>query len=53
VLRLGRSVDSETREFTVDLVPDASPENWAIGQRGAATIVIGQLSRALGRAVGG
>jgi HlyD family secretion protein len=38
VLRLGRHVDVETREFTVDVVPDELPANWAIGQRGTAVV---------------
>lgn len=38
LVRLGREVDTETREFTVDLKPVALPENWAIGQRGTAVI---------------
>lgn len=41
VLRLSRSVDGETREFTADVVPDALPENWALGQRGSATVRVG------------
>jgi len=40
VLRLSRNVDTETREFTVDVAPDALPTNWAIGQRGAAIITV-------------
>lgn len=40
VLRLSRNVDTETREFTVDVTPDALPANWAIGQRGAAIITV-------------
>lgn len=42
VLRLGRQVDAETREFTVDLVPDELPVNWAVGQRGTAEITVAQ-----------
>lgn len=38
VHRIGREVDSETREFTVDVVPDRLPVNWAMGQRGIAII---------------
>lgn len=38
VRRIGREVDTETREFTVDVVPDRLPTNWAIGQRGIAAI---------------
>lgn len=47
VLRLGRQVDSETREFTVDLTPDELPTNWAIGQRGTASIILAKLSDVL------
>lgn len=39
ILRLGRQVDMETREFTVDIALDDCPVNWAIGQRGTATVV--------------
>ncbi|MEO1533000.1 MAG: efflux RND transporter periplasmic adaptor subunit [Pseudomonadota bacterium] len=39
VHRIGREVDTETREFTVELALAALPANWAIGQRGAASIV--------------
>jgi HlyD family secretion protein len=40
VLRLSRLVDTETREFTVDITPDELPANWAIGQRGTAIITV-------------
>jgi len=40
VRRIGREVDTETREFTVDIAPDLLPLNWAIGQRGSATIAL-------------
>ncbi|MBO0906074.1 efflux RND transporter periplasmic adaptor subunit [Jiella sonneratiae] len=40
VLRIGREVDTETREFTADVVPTELPPNWAIGQRGTATITV-------------
>ncbi|MGV2064495.1 efflux RND transporter periplasmic adaptor subunit [Agrobacterium sp. 22-226-1] len=40
VRRIGREVDTETREFTVDIAPDLLPPNWAIGQRGSATIAL-------------
>lgn len=33
VVRIGRLVDQETREFVVDLSLDALPLNWALGQR--------------------
>jgi len=47
VLRLSRSVDSETREFTADIRPGALPENWAIGQRGSVRVEIGRDEAAL------
>ncbi|WP_157961914.1 efflux RND transporter periplasmic adaptor subunit [Acuticoccus kandeliae] len=40
VLRLGREVDNETREFTADITPKTLPTNWALGQRGRAMITI-------------
>ncbi|WP_185969924.1 efflux RND transporter periplasmic adaptor subunit [Rhizobium straminoryzae] len=40
VLRIGREVDTETREFTVDITPQRLPSNWAIGQRSTAVIAI-------------
>ena len=40
VLRIGRQVDTETREFSVDLHPEALPQNWALGQRAMTTIEI-------------
>lgn len=43
VVALGRKVDTETREFTVDIKPTALPENWAIGQRGRAVIQTSRL----------
>jgi len=33
VVRLGREVDRETREFIVDVLVKTLPENWAVGQR--------------------
>lgn len=38
VVRVGREVDQETREFTVDIAPARLPPNWALGQRGTAVI---------------
>lgn len=38
VLRLGREVDRETREFEIDIALDALPANWALGQRAMARI---------------
>ncbi|SON57483.1 Multidrug resistance protein MdtN [Hartmannibacter diazotrophicus] len=40
VLRLDREVDEETREVGADIVLDALPENWALGQRGTARITL-------------
>jgi HlyD family secretion protein len=40
VRRIGREVDTETREFTVDITPQRLPANWAIGQRGLAVIAL-------------
>jgi len=59
VWRLIRQVDSETREFEVDIVLDELPTTWAIGQRAtvavevvSSTIAIGQemIARRNGRA---
>jgi HlyD family secretion protein len=33
VVRIGKMVDRETREFQVDVVVEKLPESWAIGQR--------------------
>ena len=33
VVRVGREVDRETREFRVDVGVDTLPKNWAVGQR--------------------
>ncbi len=43
LVRVGREVDTETREFTVEVKSTRLPENWAIGQRG---IVIIETARA-------
>lgn len=40
VLRLGREVDAETREFEIDIALDAIPANWALGQRAMARILV-------------
>lgn len=40
IRRIGRQVDTETREFTVDIAPRRLPRNWAIGQRGTALITL-------------
>lgn len=41
VLRLGRSVDTTTREFTVEVTPAEPPPHWAIGQRATVSLVTG------------
>jgi HlyD family secretion protein len=38
IMRIGRQVDQETREFTVDLKLAEVPANWAVGQRASVTI---------------
>jgi HlyD family secretion protein len=38
VMRLGRLVDRETREFTLDIRPLALPANWAMEQRMLAEV---------------
>ncbi|MDQ0510723.1 efflux RND transporter periplasmic adaptor subunit [Ancylobacter amanitiformis] len=40
ILRLGREVDRETREFEIDIALDTIPANWALGQRAMARIII-------------
>ncbi|MDE1570213.1 efflux RND transporter periplasmic adaptor subunit [Aquabacter sp. P-9] len=40
VLRLGREVDAETREFEIDIALDTLPANWALGQRAMARILV-------------
>lgn len=40
VLRIARQVDTETREFTVDLRPAVLPSDWALGRRAVATITV-------------
>lgn len=47
VLRLGRQVDLETREFTADIVADRLPPNWALNQRANVEIVLSAKPRAL------
>lgn len=41
IRRIGREVDTETREFTVDIAPSRLPKNWAMGQRGNAALTLG------------
>lgn len=40
VLRLGREVDAETREFEIDIALDTPPTHWALGQRAMARILV-------------
>lgn len=47
IRRIGREVDTETREFTVDIAPRQLPRNWAIGQRGTALITLNTTRDAL------
>lgn len=47
ILRIGRQVDTETREFTVDVALDRLPVNWALGQRGTVEVVTGRVRGAL------
>lgn len=44
VVRIGRQVDQETREFLVDLSLDALPRNWALGQRTSVRINVASHS---------
>jgi HlyD family secretion protein len=39
VLRVGREVDPETREYAVEIALAALPDSWAIGQRATVTVV--------------
>ena len=39
VLRVGREVDPETREYAAEISLTALPASWAIGQRATATVV--------------
>lgn len=47
VRRLGREVDTETREFTVDVAPGRLPHNWAMGQRGTARLSVETRAKVL------
>ncbi|MEQ9410157.1 MAG: efflux RND transporter periplasmic adaptor subunit [Fuerstiella sp.] len=42
VVRLGREADRETREFIVDVEVLELPENWAVGQRAEAYVLVDQ-----------
>ena len=43
VRRLSRETDRETREFMVDLALEKLPDNWTLGQRLEANIMIQKL----------
>jgi len=47
VVRVGREVDRETREFRVDVGVDTLPSNWAVGQRAEVYIETGRKSSAM------
>jgi len=49
VWRLIRQVDSETREFEVDVVLDELPTTWAIGQRATVTVEVVSPTIAIGQ----
>ncbi|TAD86836.1 MAG: efflux RND transporter periplasmic adaptor subunit [Alphaproteobacteria bacterium] len=44
VLRLGRSVDTTTREFSVDVALAEPPPHWAIGQRAIVSLATSTAS---------
>lgn len=45
LLRLGRQVDQETREFTADIELGELPSNWALGQRARVSVEVGTVSQ--------
>jgi HlyD family secretion protein len=47
VVRLGREVDTETREFLIDVQVVDLPTNWAVGQRAETYVETSVKSRAL------
>ncbi|MHB8736132.1 MAG: efflux RND transporter periplasmic adaptor subunit [Terriglobales bacterium] len=47
VARLGRQVDTETREFEVDVDVLVLPANWAVGQRAEVYIETGRATNVL------
>jgi len=47
VVRLGREVDRETREFLVDVRVGELPANWAVGQRAEVYIETGRKQDAI------
>ncbi|WP_284215263.1 efflux RND transporter periplasmic adaptor subunit [Ciceribacter naphthalenivorans] len=52
VLRIDKQVDTETREFSVDLRPETLPPNWALGQRAMTTIDVDNKKGVLAIPVG-
>jgi HlyD family secretion protein len=48
VVRLGREVDRQTREFLVDIQVQDLPANWAVGQRVDAYVATGRKENVLG-----
>jgi len=42
VIRVSLEVDSETREFLVDVAPERLPPRWAVGQRAEVFIITGR-----------
>ena len=47
VVRVGKMVDRETREFQVDVIVQKLPESWAIGQRAEVLIQTSSKSQGL------
>lgn len=47
VVRVGKMVDRETREFQVDVIVEKLPESWAVGQRAEALIESSSMSDVL------
>ncbi len=47
VVRVGKMVDRETREFQVDVMVEKLPESWAIGQRAEVFIQTSSKAQAL------
>ena len=47
VVRVGKMVDRETREFQVDVIVQKLPESWAIGQRAEVLIQTSSKAQAL------
>ncbi len=47
VCRASRETDRETREYRVDIAPDALPENWVLGQRLEVFLHAGKVEECL------